>query len=48
MQKARKRAEQIHGKDPNVTQEWYKQLSQEDPQDVRDAIAKVILAGPMH
>lgn len=48
VQKARKRAEQIHGKDPNITEQWYQQLGQEDPQDVRNAIANVILAGPMH
>ncbi|MGK7933303.1 MAG: FAD-dependent urate hydroxylase HpxO [Microcystaceae cyanobacterium] len=48
VQKARKRAEQIHGKDPAVTKQWYNQLANESPQDVRDAIAKVILAGPMH
>ncbi len=47
VEKARKRAEQIHGKDPLVTQQWYAQLAEEDPQAVRDAIAKVILAGPM-
>ncbi len=45
--KARRRAEQIHGKDPAVTQQWYDQLSQEKPEDVRQAIAKVILGGPL-
>ena len=45
--KARKRAEMIHGKDPAVTQQWYDQLGQESPADVRDAIANVILAGPL-
>jgi FAD-dependent urate hydroxylase len=47
VQKARKRAEQIHGKDPVVTQQWYEQLGRENPADVRAAIAKVILAGPL-
>jgi FAD-dependent urate hydroxylase len=47
VQKARKRAEQIHGKDPAVTQQWYEQLATEKPTEVTDAIAKVILAGPM-
>lgn len=47
VQKARKRAEQIHGKDPAITQQWYEQLAQEQPADVRAAIAKVILAGPL-
>ncbi|MGF1498433.1 MAG: FAD-dependent urate hydroxylase HpxO, partial [Elainellaceae cyanobacterium] len=45
--KARQRAEQIHGIDPAVTQQWYDQLAQEPPSAVTDAIAKVILAGPM-
>jgi FAD-dependent urate hydroxylase len=48
VQKARKRAEQIHGKDPDITRQWYDQLSLEKPTDVTDAIAKVIMAGPLH
>ncbi|GAB4370691.1 MAG: FAD-dependent urate hydroxylase HpxO [Elainellaceae cyanobacterium] len=48
VEKARKRAEQIHGKDPDITQQWYSQLATEKPSDVTDAIAKVILAGPLH
>ncbi|WP_421657996.1 FAD-dependent urate hydroxylase HpxO [Leptothermofonsia sp. ETS-13] len=47
VEKARRRAEQIHGKDPNVTQQWYDQLASEKPTDVTGAIAKIILAGPM-
>ena len=47
VQKARSRAEQIHGKDPEVTQQWYQQLKTEPPSEVRKAIAKIILAGPM-
>jgi FAD-dependent urate hydroxylase len=46
--KARRRAEQIHGKDPAVTQQWYEQLTTEKPTDVTDAITKVIMAGPLH
>ena len=46
--KARQRAEQIHGKDPDLTQAWYDQLSTEKPTDVTDAIAKTILGGPLH
>jgi FAD-dependent urate hydroxylase len=46
--KARKRADQIHGHDPIVTRQWYDQLRTESPQAVRDAIAKTILAGPLH
>jgi FAD-dependent urate hydroxylase len=45
--KARRRAEQIHGKDPAVTQQWYEQLTTEKPSDVTDAITKVIMAGPL-
>lgn len=45
--KARSRAEQIHGKDPIATQQWYDQLQHEKPSDVTDAIAKIILRGPM-
>jgi FAD-dependent urate hydroxylase len=47
VRKARSRAEQIHGIDPDVTQQWYDQLTTEPPSDVTDAIAKVILAGPL-
>ncbi|GAB4215162.1 MAG: FAD-dependent urate hydroxylase HpxO [Synechococcales cyanobacterium] len=46
--KARQRAEQIHGRDPAVTQAWYEQLAHESPLAVTDAIAKVILAGALH
>ncbi len=47
VEKARRRAEQIHGKDPKITQQWYEQLEHEKPTDVTGAIAKVILGGPM-
>jgi FAD-dependent urate hydroxylase len=46
--KARNRAETIHGKDPEVTQKWYDQLAQESPLDVTKAIAKIISGGPLH
>jgi FAD-dependent urate hydroxylase len=48
VEKARNRAEAIHGKDPEVTQKWYQQLATEDPAEVTGAIAKIILAGPLH
>jgi len=48
VRKARRRAEQIHGHDPAVTQAWYTQLAQESPKAVTDAIAKVILEGALH
>ncbi|MEB3294305.1 MAG: FAD-dependent urate hydroxylase HpxO [Synechococcales bacterium] len=47
VQKARQRAEQIHGIDPVITQAWYKQLATEAPSDVTSAIAKTILGGPL-
>jgi FAD-dependent urate hydroxylase len=48
VQKARQRAEMIHGKEPEITQKWYNQLASEDPTDVTNAITKVIMAGPLH
>jgi len=48
VRKARNRAEQIHGKDPQITQQWYAQLQTESPSDVTAAIAKTILGGPLH
>ncbi len=47
VRKARSRAEQIHGLEPEITQKWYLQLAHESPADVTGAIAKVILAGPL-
>lgn len=46
--KARQRTDDIHGKDPVVTQQWYEQLASEPPESVTGAIAKVILGGPLH
>jgi FAD-dependent urate hydroxylase len=48
VEKARNRAEVIHGKDPEETQKWYQQLAEEEPAAVTGAIAKIILAGPLH
>jgi FAD-dependent urate hydroxylase len=45
--KACDRAEVIHGHEPERTQKWYQQLAQENPTDVTDAIAKIILGGPL-
>ncbi len=45
--KARKRADTIYGKDMQITQAWYEQLRQESPSEVVNALAKVILGGPM-
>ena len=45
--KARKRTDTIYGKDAQVTQAWYAQLKQEQPEAVTAALAKIILGGPM-
>lgn len=45
--KARKRADQIHGKDWEITQQWYEQLKTERPEDVTGAIAKIILGSAL-
>lgn len=45
---ARKRTDTIYNKEPDLTQQWYKQLKQETEKDVTDAIAKIILGGPLH
>ena len=45
--KARRRANQIHGIDPEITQQWYEQLRTEEPQEVRGAIAKTILGSAL-
>jgi len=46
--KARNRAETIHGKDHEISQQWYAQLATESPLDVTGAIAKTISGGPLH
>ena len=46
--KARKRADMIYGKDPDLTQKWYEQLKQETETDVINALSKTILGGPFH
>ncbi len=46
--KARKRTDTIYNKEPDLTQQWYEQLKHEQEKDVTDAIAKIILAGPLH
>ncbi|MEO1523601.1 MAG: FAD-dependent urate hydroxylase HpxO [Cyanobacteria bacterium J06633_2] len=45
--KARKRTDTIYSKDPDITEKWYDELRQENPEDVTNALAKVILGGPM-
>ena len=45
--KARKRTDIIYGKDERVTQDWYAQLSQEKPEDVINALEKIIVGGPL-
>jgi FAD-dependent urate hydroxylase len=45
--KARKRADQIHGKDWDITEKWYEQLKTERPEEVTGAIAKTILGSAL-
>ena len=45
--KARKRTDTIYGKDERATQDWYAQLSEEKPEDVIDALEKIIVGGPL-
>lgn len=45
--KARRRTDEIHGKDPAATQAWYEQLKTEPPEAVTGAIARTILGGPL-
>lgn len=46
--RARKRADMTHGKEPEKTQQWYRELKQEDGTGIMGAIAKTILAGPLN
>ena len=46
--KARKRTDTIYNKEPGLTKQWYEQLKQEDETDVTNAIAKIIIGGPLH
>ena len=45
--KARKRANMIHGKVPEKTQQWYTDLAAEDGTNIMNAISETILQGPM-
>ena len=45
--KARKRTDTIYGKDERVTQDWYAQLKEEKPEDVINALEKIIIGGPL-
>lgn len=45
--KARKRADMIHGKDLERTQEWYANLGKETGETIIGAISDLILQGPM-
>ena len=45
--KARKRTDTIYGKYEGTTQDWYEQLKGEKPEDVRQALEKIILGGPL-
>ena len=45
--KARKRTGLIYGYDPTATERWYEELKVEPPDAVINALAKIILSGPM-
>ncbi len=45
--KARKRANMIHGKDPDLTAEWYQSLATEKGDNIMSAISTLILQGPL-
>lgn len=45
--RARKRADMIHGKDPEKTQKWYEELQYDDGTETIEGIAKTILGGPL-
>ncbi|WP_204102985.1 MULTISPECIES: FAD-dependent urate hydroxylase HpxO [Spirulina sp. CCY15215] len=46
--KARKRTDTIYSQEGDRAQEWYDQLKQENPDDVVEALAKIILSGPLN
>lgn len=46
--RARKRSNMTHGKEPEKTQQWYEELKYEDGTNIMDAISKTIVAGPLH
>ena len=46
--KARERANMIHGKVAEKTEQWYEELAQEDGGRIMGAIAKIIQKGPFH
>ncbi|NEQ48599.1 MAG: FAD-dependent urate hydroxylase HpxO [Leptolyngbya sp. SIO3F4] len=46
--KARERANMIHGKVKEKTEDWYEELAQEDGSRIMGAIAKIIQKGPFH
>jgi FAD-dependent urate hydroxylase len=48
IQRARKRSDVTHGKDPQKTQQWYSNLKHEDGTDIMGAIANTILSGPLN
>ncbi|MBE9075982.1 FAD-dependent urate hydroxylase HpxO [Romeria aff. gracilis LEGE 07310] len=47
IRKARERSNMTHGKEPQETQQWYKELEHEDGTTIMDAISRTILKGPL-
>ncbi|MBW4538820.1 MAG: FAD-dependent urate hydroxylase HpxO [Myxacorys chilensis ATA2-1-KO14] len=48
IQRARKRSDMTHGKQPEKTQQWYEELKREDGSNIMAAIANTILGGPLN
>ncbi len=47
IRRARKRSNTTHAKEPEKTQQWYRELADEDGVTILNAISETILAGPM-
>jgi FAD-dependent urate hydroxylase len=47
IQRARKRSDITHGKDLKLTEQWYRELAQEDGSNIIDGICKTVLGGPL-
>jgi FAD-dependent urate hydroxylase len=45
--RARKRSDMTHGKDPDKTAAWYRELAAEDGSSILDALVRTIEGGPM-
>jgi FAD-dependent urate hydroxylase len=46
VERALKRARLSHGADPQATDDWYRELAEEDGEKIIDGICQSIVAGP--